>query len=157
MCTMLLLLYFFFNQLGKALCCTVWNEDISFLLILFSVYVIIGMFVFATVIATYACIEPLVMASYSVFPRPILQLPRINLGCAVIHLEFRFFLKEKSMQRGLDQTFFFVIPDNFCSSSQQCPFRWCGRYSERKIGHGPFRDVLYVFNRSWLFMERRSL
>ena len=74
------------------------------------------MFVFATVIATYACIEPLVMASYSVFPRPILQLPRINLGCAVIHLEFRFFLKEKSMQRGLDQTFFFVIPDNFCSS-----------------------------------------
>ena len=56
-----------------------------------SVYVIIGMFVFATVIATYACIEPLVMASYSVFPRPILQLPRLNLGCAVIHLELRSF------------------------------------------------------------------
>ena len=56
-----------------------------------TVYVIIGMFVFATVIATYACFEPLVMGSYSVFPRPILQLPRINLGCAVIHMELRFY------------------------------------------------------------------
>ena len=57
------------------------------------------MFVFATVIATYACIEPLVMASYSVFPRPILQLPRVNLGCAVIHLEFRLVVKSLKLHK----------------------------------------------------------
>ena len=78
------------------------DEDTSSLFIRFSVYVIIGMFVFATVIATYACIEPLVMASYSVFPRPILQLPRINLGCAVIHLEFRFVRRETSTRGRLE-------------------------------------------------------
>jgi hypothetical protein len=51
------------------------------------------MFVLASVIASYACFEPVVMASYTYFPRcPIVQLPRINLWCAVINMELRQFL-----------------------------------------------------------------
>ncbi len=58
-----------------------------------AVYVIIAMFVVASIIATYACFEPLVMSTYSLFPRcPIVQLPRINLcGCGAINLELRQF------------------------------------------------------------------
>jgi len=71
MCLMLLLLYFFFDKL---------------------VYMIIGMFCFASFIAVYSCLEPIVMYSYEVCPRFIFQFPSCNLYCCVINLELRQFL-----------------------------------------------------------------
>ena len=72
MCTMLVLLYFFLNKL---------------------VYVIIGMFCIASVIATYACFEPIVMWSYQSLPWcPTLKLPRCNMLLCVINMELRQFL-----------------------------------------------------------------
>lgn len=56
-------------------------------------YVIIGMFVLASIIATYACFEPLVMWSYNAIPGcPVLQLPRFNLYLCIIHMELRQFV-----------------------------------------------------------------
>lgn len=71
MCSMLVLLYFFFNQL---------------------VYVIMTMFCIASSLAMYSCLEPLVMASYSLASLPVLRLPRCNLYLCVLQLELRQFL-----------------------------------------------------------------
>ena len=59
---------------------------------LFSVYVIIGMFCIASFIAIYSCLEPLILYSYEVFPRFIVQFPSCNLWCFTINLELRQFL-----------------------------------------------------------------
>ncbi|XP_023323238.1 signal peptide peptidase-like 2B [Eurytemora carolleeae] len=67
MCSMLVLLYFFFNQL---------------------VYVIMAMFCIASSLAMYSCFEPLVMATYAL-PLPVLRLPRINLYICRLDLEIR--------------------------------------------------------------------
>ena len=61
-------------------------------LLFFSVYMIIGMFCFASFIAVYSCLEPIVMYSYEVCPRFIFQFPSCNLYCCVINLELRQFL-----------------------------------------------------------------
>ena len=54
------------------------------------VYIIIGMFVLASIIATYACFEPLVMWSYSAFPSCIVQLPKFTIpGFCTVHMELR--------------------------------------------------------------------
>merc|ERR1712184_102294 len=71
MCSMLVLLYFFFNQL---------------------VYVIMAMFCIASTLAMYSCLEPIVMASYSLASLPVLRLPRVNLYLCVLQLELRQFL-----------------------------------------------------------------
>jgi len=71
MCSMLVLLYFFFDQL---------------------VYVIMGMFCLASTQAMYICLEPLVMSSYGVKCLPVLRLPRCNLYLCRLQLEFRQFL-----------------------------------------------------------------
>ncbi|XP_059099244.1 signal peptide peptidase-like 2B [Tigriopus californicus] len=72
MCSMLILLYFFFNYL---------------------VYIVIGMFVLASIIATYACFEPMIMWSYHAFPCcPTLRIPRCNLYLCVINMELRQFM-----------------------------------------------------------------
>jgi len=68
MCSMLVLLYFFFDQL---------------------VYVIMTMFCIASSLAMYSCLEPLVMASYQVSWLPVLRLPRLNLYLCILQLEFR--------------------------------------------------------------------
>jgi len=68
MCSMLVLLYFFFNQL---------------------VYVIMGMFCIASSLAMYSCLEPVVMASYSLACLPVLRLPRCNLYICILQLELR--------------------------------------------------------------------
>jgi len=68
MCSMLVLLYFFFDQL---------------------VYVIMTMFCLASSLAMYSCLEPLVMASYQVSCLPVLRLPRCNLYLCVLQLELR--------------------------------------------------------------------
>jgi len=71
MCSMLILLYFFFNQL---------------------VYVIMTMFCIASTLAMYSCLEPLVMASYRIPCLPVLRLPRCNLYLCILQLELRQFL-----------------------------------------------------------------
>ena len=71
MCSMLVLLYFFFNQL---------------------VYVIMTMFCVASSLAMYSCLEPVVMASYKVTGLPVVRLPRCNLFLCVLQLELRQFL-----------------------------------------------------------------
>ena len=71
MCSMLVLLYFFFNQL---------------------VWVIFAMFCIASSLAMYSCLEPLVMASYQVSWLPVLRLPRCNLYLCILQLELRQFL-----------------------------------------------------------------
>lgn len=72
MCTMLILLYFFFDKL---------------------VYVIIGMFCLASTIAVYSCFEPLIMWTYEACPScPTFRLPRFNLYICVTNLELRQFL-----------------------------------------------------------------
>merc|ERR1712212_1210938 len=68
MCTMLVLLYFFFNQL---------------------VYVIMFMFCTASTMAMYMCLEPLVMMTYKVPCFPVITLPRINLYLCILQLELR--------------------------------------------------------------------
>ena len=50
------------------------------------------MFCIASTLAMYSCLEPLVMASYSVSMLPVLRLPRINLYLCIIQLELRQFL-----------------------------------------------------------------
>lgn len=72
MCSMLVLLYFFFDQL---------------------VYVIMTMFCIASSLAMYSCLEPIVMASYQISWLPVLRLPRVNLYICILQLELRqFFL-----------------------------------------------------------------
>merc|ERR1719232_2240562 len=68
---MLVLLYFFFNQL---------------------VYVIMTMFCIASSLAMYSCLEPIVMASYSLTRLPVVRLPRCNLYLCILQLELRQFL-----------------------------------------------------------------
>jgi len=68
MCSMLVLLYFFFNQL---------------------VYVIMAMFCIASSLAMYSCFEPLVMASYQISWLPVLKLPRCNIYLCIVQLELR--------------------------------------------------------------------
>jgi len=68
MCSMLVLLYFFFAQL---------------------VYLIMAMFCLASSLAMYSCLEPLVMASYQIKWLPIAKLPRVNLYLCVLQLELR--------------------------------------------------------------------
>jgi len=68
MCSMLVLLYFFFNQL---------------------VYVIMFMFCMASTMAMYMCLEPLVMMTYKVPCFPVITLPRINLYLCILQLELR--------------------------------------------------------------------
>lgn len=59
----------------------------------FSVYIVIGMFVMASIIATYACFEPMIMWSYHAFPCcPTLRIPRCNLYLCVINMELRQFM-----------------------------------------------------------------
>lgn len=62
MCGMLLLLYFFFSYLGKLLRSLLPNiKNIHFFIILDNVvYVIIGLFVLASITAVYQCLEPIV-------------------------------------------------------------------------------------------------
>jgi len=67
MCSMLVLLYFFFDQL---------------------VYVIMVMFCIASSLAMYSCFEPLVMATYNL-PIPVLRLPKANLFFCRLDLELR--------------------------------------------------------------------
>ena len=52
------------------------------------------MFVIASIIATYACFEPMVMWSYEACPNcpPILKIPRINLYLCVVNMELRQFV-----------------------------------------------------------------
>ena len=83
MCSMLVLLYFFFDQL---------------------VYVIMTMFCIASSLAMYSCLEPIVMASYQVNHLlknppssllqmswlPVLRLPRVNLYICILQLELRY-------------------------------------------------------------------
>ena len=68
MCSMLVLLYFFFDQL---------------------VYVIMTMFCIASSLAMYSCLEPLVMLSYRVSWLPVITLPRLNLYLCILQLELR--------------------------------------------------------------------
>jgi len=68
MCSMLVLLYFFFNQL---------------------VYVIMTMFCIASSLAMYSCLEPMVMLSYRVSWLPVITLPRVNLYLCILQLELR--------------------------------------------------------------------
>ena len=49
------------------------------------------MFVLASIIATYACFEPLIMWSYDLVPSPTVQLPKCNLFLCVINMELRQF------------------------------------------------------------------
>ena len=61
--------------------------------ILISVYVIIGMFMLASIIATYSCFEPVINWTYKAFPScPVVQFPRCNLLLCILHLELRQFL-----------------------------------------------------------------
>ena len=56
-------------------------------------YVIIGMFCFASFLAVYACLEPLVMMSYRACPWcPTVQLPKLKICGGTIVLELRQFL-----------------------------------------------------------------
>ena len=89
MCSMLVLLYFFFNQLGKT-ADTMNFPKLTFTII--TVWVIFGMFCIASSLAMYSCLEPLVMASYSVSWLPVLRLPRCNLYLCILQLELRQFL-----------------------------------------------------------------
>ncbi len=51
------------------------------------------MFMLASIIATYSCLEPAVMWTYVAYPNlPVLQLPRCNLYFCVMHLELRQFI-----------------------------------------------------------------
>ena len=50
------------------------------------------MFCIASTLAMYSCLEPLVMASYSLASLPVLRLPRLNLYLCVLQLELRQFL-----------------------------------------------------------------
>merc|ERR1719220_2025270 len=50
------------------------------------------MFCIASSLAMYSCLEPLVMASYSLASLPVLRLPRCNLYLCVLQLELRQFL-----------------------------------------------------------------
>ena len=68
MCSMLVLLYFFFAQL---------------------VYLIMGMFCLASSLAMYSCLEPLVMATYTIPWLPVVRLPKMNLYLCILHLELR--------------------------------------------------------------------
>jgi len=68
MCSMLVLLYFFFNQL---------------------VYVIMFMFCTASTMAMYMCLEPLVMMTYKLPCFPVVTLPRMNLYLCILQLELR--------------------------------------------------------------------
>ena len=92
MCTFLVLLYFFYDKLGT---CEKTHEKKSNHFVLtnnfdFSVYFIIAMFCLASFTAIYSCFEPLVMLSYTVFPRcPIYNLPKVKcMGCS-FRLELR--------------------------------------------------------------------
>ena len=72
MCSMLVLLYFFFNQL---------------------VYVIMFMFCTASTMAMYMCLEPLVMMTYKLPCFPVVTLPRMNLYLCILQLELRWHIK----------------------------------------------------------------
>ena len=50
------------------------------------------MFCIASSLAMYSCLEPLVMASYSLARLPVLRLPRCNLYICILQLELRQFL-----------------------------------------------------------------
>ena len=50
------------------------------------------MFCIASTLAMYSCLEPLVMASYSLASLPVLRLPRVNLYLCILQLELRQFL-----------------------------------------------------------------
>lgn len=69
---MLVLLYFFFNQL---------------------VYVIMFMFCTASTMAMYMCLEPLVMMTYKLPCFPVVTLPRMNLYLCILQLELRWHIK----------------------------------------------------------------
>ena len=64
MCGMLLLLYFFFSYLGKLLHKLLFNNinrlKNVFIFLCNVVYVIIGLFVLASITAVYQCLEPIV-------------------------------------------------------------------------------------------------
>ena len=51
-----------------------------------------AMFCIASTLAMYSCLEPIVMASYSLASLPVLRLPRVNLYLCVLQLELRQFL-----------------------------------------------------------------
>ena len=50
------------------------------------------MFCIASFIAIYSCLEPLVLYSYEVFPKCIVQFPTCKLCCFVINMELRQFV-----------------------------------------------------------------
>lgn len=92
MCIMLVLLYLFFDYLGKRQFYLLPAKIITIILSL-TVYVIIGMFVLASVLATYACLEPIVLWSYRALPWcPTLTFPRCNLLLCTLNLELRQFI-----------------------------------------------------------------
>ena len=50
------------------------------------------MFCIASSLAMYSCLEPIVMASYSLTRLPVVRLPRCNLYLCILQLELRQFL-----------------------------------------------------------------
>ena len=88
MCSMLVLLYFFFNQLGRK----ITSSLTTMLTVTLAVYVIMTMFCIASSLAMYSCLEPVVMASYKVTGLPVVRLPRCNLYLCILQLELRQFL-----------------------------------------------------------------
>ena len=106
MCGMLVMLYFFFDYLGKYAWAThayviVTRKKYIHLMAIknlnnfecfLSVYLIIGMFCLATTIAVYSCFEPVIMWSYEAECMsciPTLRLPRCNLYLCIINMELR--------------------------------------------------------------------
>ena len=103
MCGMLVMLYFFFDYLGKytlarhayvivniKICSVNGNKESNQFCL--SVYLIIGMFCLATTIAVYSCFEPVIMWSYEADCMsciPTLRLPRCNLYLCIINMELR--------------------------------------------------------------------
>ena len=65
----------------------------GFICIFFPVYVILTMFCLASFTAIYSCFEPLVMMSYTVFPKcPIYNMPKIKCCGGNFRMELRQFL-----------------------------------------------------------------